>query len=126
MIEGLFNQVNYVALKKMMDVTALRHDAIASNMANIETPSYKRIDVSSDFRQELSRAVSSQSTTQISQIKPGLIVDTTAIAHGQDGNTVQLENEMLELSQNTLNHTLESQLITASLLKLRLAITGRS
>ena len=126
MIEGLFNQVNYVALKKMMDVTALRHEAIASNMANIETPNYKRIDVSSDFRQELSRAVSNQSTVQISHIKPGLSVDTTAVAHGQDGNTVQLENEMLQLSQNTLNHSLESQLITGSLLKLRLAITGKS
>ena len=43
-----------------------------------------------------------------------------------DGNTVQLEDELLAMNQNTLQHTLETQLITGSLLKLRLAITGRA
>ena len=38
MIEGLFNQPNYVAAKKLLDVTALRHEALASNIANASTP----------------------------------------------------------------------------------------
>jgi len=33
MIEGLFNQTNYVATKKMMDATTLRQEALASNMS---------------------------------------------------------------------------------------------
>ena len=32
----------------------------------------------------------------------------------------------MKLNQNTLEHTLETQLITSSLLKLRHAITGRA
>jgi hypothetical protein len=33
---------------------------------------------------------------------------------------------MLRLSQNTLQHAFETQLVSSSLLKLRLAITGKS
>jgi len=56
MIDGLFNQTNYVAAKKMLDATALRHEAIASNLANLETPRYKR--VSSKQSPPRTRAVS--------------------------------------------------------------------
>ena len=58
MIDGLFNQTNYVAAKKMLDLTALRHEAIASNLAHVETPRYKRLDVSSSFANELQQAAS--------------------------------------------------------------------
>jgi len=50
MINALFNQPSYIATKVSLDVTALRHEAIASNMANIETPGYKRIDVAPESR----------------------------------------------------------------------------
>ena len=36
MIEAIFSQPAYAATKKLMDATALRHEAIASNLANIE------------------------------------------------------------------------------------------
>jgi len=43
-----------------------------------------------------------------------------------DGNTVNLEHEMVSLGQNTLQNTVETQLVSATLAKLRLAITGKS
>ena len=126
MIEALFSQPGYVATKKMMDATALRHEAIASNIANVETPHYKRIDVFSSFQSELNAALGSRDISKLSSITPGLAEDSTAIAANRDGNTVQLESELLHLNQNTLAHSLETQLVTGSLLKLRLAITGRT
>jgi flagellar basal-body rod protein FlgB len=125
MIEALFNQPNYVATKKMLDATTLRHEAIASNLANISTPGYKRIDVSPSFAAELRRAVQSGQTDQVRSLQPGLAVDSSAMATRGDGNTVQLESELMNLHENTMAHTLESHLITGALLKLRLAITGR-
>jgi flagellar basal-body rod protein FlgB len=125
MIEALFNQPGYVATKKMMDATALRHEAIASNIANIETPNYKRIDVKSSFQAELNSALGTKDISKISSINPTLAEDSTAVSANRDGNTVQLESELLKLNENTLAHTLETQLVTGSLLKLRLAITGR-
>ena len=126
MIEALFNQPNYVATKKMMDATALRHEAIASNIANVETPNYKRIDVAPDFAEELKSAISSQNVEKISSLNPTIAEDSNAIAATRDGNTVQLETELMNLNQNTLAHTLETQLVTGTLMRLRLAITGRN
>lgn len=125
MIEALFNQPNYVATKKMLDATALRHQAIASNIAHVETPNYKRIDVAPDFSRELRTALGSKNSDRISALSPSLIEDSSARALNRDGNTVQLEDELLSMSENTLAHTLETQIVSGSLLKLRLAITGR-
>ena len=126
MIEAIFSQPGYAATKKMMDATALRHEAIASNIANIETPNYRRIDISPSFQSELKAAMGSHDSSKISSISPGLIEDSAAVAANRDGNTVQLESELLKLNENTLAHTLETQLVTGTLLKLRLAITGRT
>ncbi len=126
MIEGLFTDSNYLAAKRMLDVTVLRQDAIASNLANIETPNYKRLDVSTSFEAQLKQAVASRDPEQIAAVQPQLAVDSTAQSSRSDGNTVQLETEMLKMNQNMVEHALETQLVTNSLMKMRLAITGKS
>ena len=126
MIEALFNQPDYVAAKKTLDAVALRHEAIASNIANVETPGYRRLDLSTSFTAELERACASGDAGQMASLKPTLAVDPSAVAHSRDGNTVNLESELVEMNKNSLMHTIESQLVTASLLRLKLAITGKS
>lgn len=126
MIEGLFNQPAYQAAKKLLDVTSLRHEAITSNLANVETPNYKRVDVATSFQAQLRAAVASRDVEAMSSLAPHLEVDLAATATRKDGNTVQLETELLEMSKNSMAHTLETQLITGSLLRMRLAINGRS
>lgn len=126
MIDSLFAQPNYVAAKKMLDATVLRHEAIASNLANIETPQYRRVDLNPSFVTELRQAMAGQEANQISALKPTLTPDTAAVSSRRDGNTVELETELLNLNQNMLANAVESHLVTSSLLKLRLAITGRS
>lgn len=126
MIDALFNQPNYLAAKKMLDATVLRHEAIASNLANLETPNYKRLDVSPSFESQLAQAVASQDPGQIACVQPALTVDTSAISGRGDGNSVQLETELLKLNQNMIEHSLETQLVSAALAKMRLAITGKS
>jgi flagellar basal-body rod protein FlgB len=126
MIDALFSQPNYLAAKKMLDVTALRQEAIASNLANLETPNYKRIDVSPAFESQLQQAIAGQEPETIAGMQPELDVDSTAVASRTDGNTVQLEDELLKMNQNTVNNVLQTQLVTDSLYKLRMAITGKS
>jgi flagellar basal-body rod protein FlgB len=125
MIDALFNQPDYVAAKKMLDVTVLRQEAIASNLSNLETPNYKRLDVAPSFEAQLSQAVKSGDPAQIASLQPKLTVDQSAISGRGDGNTVTLESEMLKLNQNTFEDALETQLISGSLAKMRLAITGK-
>lgn len=126
MIDALFNNSYYVAAKKMLDVTSMRHEAIASNLANVETPNYKRLDVAKSFESQLSQAVASKDNAQINAIQPELSVDTSAVTGRTDGNTVSLEDEMLKLDQNMVEHSLETQLVSSELMRMRMAITGKS
>jgi flagellar basal-body rod protein FlgB len=125
MIDALFSQPNYLVAKKALDGIALRHEAIASNIANLDTPGYRRMDLAPSFRAELDRACSSANPRLIEDLTPSLAPDPTALAAGHDGNNVSLEQEMVALSQNSLSHAVESQLITGALQRMRLAITGK-
>lgn len=126
MIEALFTQPNYVGAKKMLEATVLRHEAIASNIANLEQPNYKRLDLAPSFQRELGRAIGNRDASGIAGLKPKLAVDAQAVASNKDGNSVHLENELAQLSQNYVQSAVENQFVTGSLLRLRLAITGRS
>jgi flagellar basal-body rod protein FlgB len=125
MVNGLFASANYQGLKKMLDATVMRHEAIASNLANLETPNYKRIDVEPSFNAELSRAISNGNKTDIARLEPRIVLDRNASAPNRDGNTVQLDTELLNLQQNTIAHTMQTQFVTGTFSKLRSAIQGR-
>lgn len=125
MIEALFNQPNYLAAKKTLDAVALRQEAINNNLANLETPGYKRVDLAPDFEKELEKATGTNDPRQISSLTPSLAVDTTAKAVSKDGNTVSLEQELMHMNQNAMTHSLETQMVSNMLTKMRLAIRGQ-
>jgi flagellar basal-body rod protein FlgB len=126
MIEALFNEPEYVGAKRMLDMLVVRHDALAANVANAETPHYKRMDLAPSFRTEFQSALASHDTARLRSLQPRLAVDASALPLNRDGNTVNLEKELVELGQNTLQHTVETQMVTMELAKLRLAVTGKS
>ena len=68
MIEALFSQPNYLAAKKTLDAVVLRQEAIANNIANLETPGYKRIDVSASFNEQLQTALTKEDAGELYSI----------------------------------------------------------
>jgi flagellar basal-body rod protein FlgB len=125
MIEALFNQPNYLAAKKTLDAVVLRQEAIANNIANLETPGYKRVDLAPTFETELERACASGDSNDLSSLNPSLAVDSSATASSIDGNTVHLQNELMEMNQNTVAHSFETQLVSGMLQRMQMAITGK-
>jgi flagellar basal-body rod protein FlgB len=125
MLEAIYARESYVALKKTLDAAVLRHQAIASNLANLETPYYKRIDISPDFEARLQKAVGSGDVSNIFRVRPQIEVDRTAVPDALNGNTVKMEDELLHLQRNTLTHTFALQVLGRSLNKIKSAITGR-
>ena len=57
MLENLYTSNNYVLSKKMLDASHIRHEALSNNIANVETPNYKRRDLPATFEKELNEAV---------------------------------------------------------------------
>jgi flagellar basal-body rod protein FlgB len=125
MIDAIFGDSNYLAAKRMLDVTVLRQEAISSNLANIETPNYKRVDVAPNFEAQLQQAVASKDPAKIESVQPSITVDNSATSGRSDGNTVQLEDELLKMNQTMMEHAVETQVVTNSLMRMRMAITGK-
>lgn len=115
-----------------------RNTAIANNIANAETPGYKRIDVSFEAalaqavesdRSRLSRGESSlpsfgSSTRAIDDFNPGIrSIDTTTMR--VDGSNVDPDDEMAQLSANTLAHQTVVSLLDKRFAQFRTAIMGR-
>jgi len=125
MIDGLFASANYQGVKQMLDASVLRQKAISSNIANVETPYYQRVDVNPGFASELKRAISTQNVDTVGQVKAKISIDQTAVALNRDGNTVQLEKELVLLQKNMIAHQLQTQMISGRFSKLRQAISTR-
>jgi len=127
MIDPIFQTDNYQLARKLLDASALRQEAIASNVANAETPGYHRLDVAPDFAQQLKASVANGELGSASDaLRPQLAEDTTARSMRPDGNTVEIERELLAMNRNAVEYDYLSEVVSSNLKQLKLAITGRS
>jgi flagellar basal-body rod protein FlgB len=125
MIEPLFTSNNYQIACKLLDAATLRHEAIAANVANAETPGYRRMDVSSTFATQLSASIARGDFAQTAAtIQPTLEQDAHARTVRPDGNSVDLEHELLEMNRNSAEHEYLTQVLTYNLKQLKMAISG--
>ena len=125
LVSSLFASDNYTAVKKMMDVSAMRHAAIASNLANVSTPGYKRVDLSKSFEEELKARIGARDTDAVVAATPFTEIDSLTPATRADGNNVQIDRELLDMSKNTMNFDALTNFASGSLKQLKMAITGR-
>ena len=126
MATEFFSDIASTVLSKTLDAAASRQKTIANNIANVETPGYKRVDLAPSFEQALQQASASNDAQAISSLKPTLVTDMAAKAASKDGNTVHLEQELMRMNQNALTHSLETQMVSNMLQKMRMAITGKN
>lgn len=128
MIPPLGSSTTYQLAQRLLDASVLRQEAIAANIANAETPGYGRVDVAPDFLATL-RAQFAPGQANPGQnmagLTPRLAVDPTARSIRPDGNTVELEHELMEMSRNRVNHEFLADLIGGHIKQLRMAIKGR-
>lgn len=107
-------------LTQLMDAAALRHRVIAQNVANVNTPGYRRREVT--FEADLAKALASPAGP-VAHVKPQVVV-----ADGPervDGNTVDIDREMGDLGKNALLYQAAAQIISSRVASLRAAIAGR-
>ena len=109
-------------LAKLIDVTTLRHKVLAQNVANVNTPGYRKLNVS--FDEALSQHVRQHGEHGVSQVHPEIVEDQTAPAR-LDGNTVDIDQEMIRLNKNTLLNNTYLQILSTKLAMMRRAIDGR-
>ena len=96
-------------LDKAADASVLRNKAIANNFANIDTPGYKRQDVS--FASTLEEALrhsryetldTKVGHVRMDRLKGHVYTDAAGYSYRLDGNNVDIDTESAELAENQL------------------------
>jgi len=98
---------------------SLRQKAIANNVANLETPSYRSIDVK--FKELLAKALDSQGQVDLSEIEAQIYLPKQTPLNS-NGNDVSLEAEVGKMVKNSLLHTTYIRLINKKYRQMELAM----
>ena len=120
-----FSDKTSMALHKSLDGAAFRHRVIADNIANVETPGFKRSNVV--FEEKLKNALSSDTLqmieSRIDGVEPEVEQDITSPSR-PDGNNVSIDKEMADMTKNTMQYEAVVQLMNIRGAMIRTAITG--
>ncbi|KUK15164.1 MULTISPECIES: flagellar basal body rod protein FlgB [Petrotoga] len=131
----MFDNINFEIIPNTMDALSLRQNVISQNIANYETPGYKRKYV--DFENELQKALNEDSkltlkvnrdqhinnTLSLEKIQPNIQIDDSKSLR-DDGNNVDPDMELIRMTQNTLKYNTLSRLMTYSIQRYETAIRG--
>ncbi len=98
---------------------SLRQKAISNNIANLETPGYRRIDVK--FEELLAKCLKSGDITDLSKIVPHFYrPEQTPVK--SNGNDVNYEAEVGQMIKNTIRHKAFIRLLNKKYKQIELAI----
>lgn len=124
----LSNAYNYVnVLDKAADASWTRNDVLANNIANADTPNYKRKDV--QFESYLADAVAGTdsldetvSTLDLDALNATTYTEQANLSYRLDGNNVDLSTENVELAKNQLKYYTLMESISSEFNRMKAAI----
>ncbi|MDD2620859.1 MAG: flagellar basal body rod protein FlgB [Syntrophomonadaceae bacterium] len=144
MLEKIFNSQTNILLNKAMDAASLRNDVIANNIANVDTPKFKRTEVI--FEENMKKLlndvnepvagklnVTNAKHIQIMRENDGKSLDEFQpetriledLSFRNDENNVDIDTEMAKNTKNKINYDALGQSMSNEIKILRMAITGR-
>ncbi|MFO7151710.1 MAG: flagellar basal body rod protein FlgB [Bacillota bacterium] len=122
-------------LEKYMDAKWLRNEVISNNIANVDTPNFKRSDVVFEdvLKNHLKESAPRLALTTTSEkhikasrssvgVKPRIVVQNDRTLRN-DGNNVDIDKEMVKLVENALSYNILAEQLQRQFSLLRSAIT---
>jgi flagellar basal-body rod protein FlgB len=101
-IPSVLFDTSQLALERAISGASTRQNALAANLANADTPGYRRVDV--DFHSALSAAMgASDAGSALNRTGFTPQVDRSAGAVRADGSTVDIDSESAKLASNALD-----------------------
>ena len=133
---NIFSDRSVRLLEKAIDAGSLRQRVIANNIANMNTPGFKKSSVA--FESILKKNLNTNriplystddrhisSLNMLDDIAPVVVREKTTSMKA-DGNNVDVEQEMVRLATNTLTYNMNIQELNNRLKLLGFVINGRS
>jgi flagellar basal-body rod protein FlgB len=114
-------------LKRAMDYNSANQQIISGNMANVDTPGYRQMNLK--FDQELLLAESKSNTSLKRTDSRHISASAEDTAAGftvetKDTAGIDMDNEMASMAKNNLLYEANTRLLTKKLLALKAAIKG--
>lgn len=138
MIGKFLNTPTQILLNQALNASQLRNDVVANNIANVDTPGFKRSEVifEENVRQALQKQTNNDKlkTTNSRHIQIGNYVGNISaeirtlqgLTYRNDGNNVDIDVETASLAKNKILYDAVGDSFSKELKLLRIAITGRS
>jgi flagellar basal-body rod protein FlgB len=101
-------------IERALTIRSAYHKVLAGNITNADTPNYKEKDI--DFFEEIQKKTISQKDIEVKD-KTG-----NEGAGGGDGNTVDFENQMVKMTENSMMYNSLVQVITKKFSMMRYVI----
>lgn len=126
-----FGQINMI--EKALSASALRNEVISNNIANADTPNFKRSDVK--FEEILRDAINGENlkgyitnplhipigSPSVDSIQPEIVQDNSTSMR-LDGNNVDIDTEMSNLAKNQLYYYALVQRVSGELNSIMTAV----
>ncbi len=127
---------NFSVLSKALDLRTQRHQVLASNIANADTPNFKARDI--DFKSAMQGALAGRAGTDSLAMAvtarahqsgnggggPGALQYRAETQSAVDGNTVDMDVERAQITDNALQYQILTQLISNKFQGLRSAMAS--
>ncbi|AKG35229.1 flagellar basal body rod protein FlgB [Paenibacillus durus] len=134
---GLLNTLSFRRLQKGIDAANMRQNALANNVANVDTPNFKRSDVSFEsFLREQERGLQSSLSAKVTDsrhiqfgmtgnVPSPVIQNDKRTSMNNNGNNVDIDREMALSAENQLRYSSYVQLLNSQISMMRTATEGR-
>lgn len=125
------NAFNYInVLDKAADASLIRQEVLSNNIANVDTPNYKRKDVTfeSFLQKQLSGNGSLDSkvaNTNLSKLKASIYTDQEELSYRYDGNNVDIDTEQSYSAENQVKYYMLLESMTQEFSRLKTVLQSR-
>jgi flagellar basal-body rod protein FlgB len=132
MLSGLFNSTAIPVLEQVVNFTEARHNVLAGNIANLDTPGYRARDLPpAQFQAQMKEAIEQRDrpSGEFSGVDRAKAVSEvgrsmrTILRH--DDNNTGLENQVSEMSKNQMQYSLALSIMTSQFRLLQAAVSER-
>ena len=124
MIDPVFQSDNYQLARKLLDASVVRQQAIASNIANADTPGYRRLDIAPDFATQLRSRLEAGRLGDANSLQASIVEDPNARSIRPDGNSVEMETELLAMNRNSVEYDYLTEVVSRNIKQMKIAING--
>lgn len=131
---GIFSTTTIPALEQTVAFAQRRHELLAGNVANLDTPGYRTRDLDiGDFQNALAESIHTSQQSPASSLTPITREDlysgpraATEQVVFHDGSDVSMEHQVTELAKNQQLHALAITTMRSQFALLRAAISERA